>query len=216
LRFEPDVSVILAEPGRPLPNGADLILMPGSKSTIADLRALVDSGWDIDIKAHARLGGRVLGLCGGYQMLGRLIADPEGSEGKPGYAVGLGLLDVETRLGGDKALRAVTGIERASSMSITGYEMHIGHTEGQDCRRPMIDLDGRPDGATSPDGRVMGCYVHGLFASDAFRHAFLASLRQRTIGLLDYEAMVGTTLDDLARHLERNLDIERILEFANG
>ena len=158
----------------------------------------------------------MLGLCGGYQMLGRRIEDNEGSEGRPGSAIGLGLLDVETRLGGDKALRAVAGTDCTTAMPITGYEMHIGLTEGPDCRRPMIDLGGRPEGAISPDGSAMGCYVHGLFAADRFRHAFLTGLRQRPVGLAEYEAMVEATLDDLARHLESNLDIERILEVANG
>ena len=142
---------------------ADLVILPGSKATIADLAALRRNGWDIDILAHARRGGRVLGLCGGYQMLGRSIADPEGIEGPPGGCDGLGLLDVETVLGGDKRLRAVEGISVADGVPFAGYEMHVGETSGPDCARPLLRFaDGTPDGATSADGRIQAAYVHGL------------------------------------------------------
>jgi len=215
LRAEPDVRVELIEPGRPLPADADLILLPGSKSTIGDLQALRAAGWDIDLKAHARRGGRVLGLCGGYQMLGARLDDSDGTEGPAGAVDGLGLLQIETRLGGDKALVEVTGTERASGQKVRGYEMHIGRTSGADCARPMLDLRGRPDGAVSADGRVMGTYVHGLFASDAFRHAFLNSMRARTDSGLAYESQVDRVLDELADHLARHLDTKRILDLAS-
>lgn len=216
LRAEPDVTLRLVEPGEALPGNADLVLLPGSKSTIADLGAFIEAGWDIDLKAHWRRGGRVLGLCGGYQMLGRRIDDPDGSEGKAGACAGLGLIDVETRLGGDKTLRAFEGVDLTTGERVKGYEMHIGVTQGADCARPMLDLDGRADGAISEDGRVMGCHVHGLFAADRFRHAFLERLRARASSGLDYEAMVDRILDDLASHLERNLDLARIQAVANG
>ena len=215
LRAEPDVQVELVEPGHPLPADADLVLLPGSKSTIGDLQALRAAGWDIDITAHVRRGGRVLGLCGGYQMLGTRLDDPEGTEGPAGAVDGLGLLQVETRLGGDKALIEVTGTDRATGQNVRGYEMHIGRTRGADCARPMLDLHGRSDGATSGDGRVMGTYVHGIFASDAFRHAFLNSLRARAASGLAYEAMVDQVLDALADHLARHLDTKRILDLAS-
>jgi len=215
LRAEPDVRVELIEPGHPLPADADLILLPGSKSTIGDLQALRAAGWDIDLKAHARRGGRVLGLCGGYQMLGTRLDDPDGTEGPAGAVDGLGLLAVETRLGGDKALIEVTGIEHASGQAVRGYEMHIGRTSGADCSRPMLDLQGRPDGAISSDGRVMGTYVHGIFASDAFRNAFLNSLRAREASGVAYESLVDEVLDDLADHLARHLDTKRILDLAS-
>jgi adenosylcobyric acid synthase len=215
LRAEPDVRVDLVEPGHPLPADADLILLPGSKSTIGDLQALRTAGWDIDIKAHARRGGRVLGLCGGYQMLGTRLDDPDGTEGPAGAVDGLGLLQVETRLGGDKALIEVTGTDRASGRPVRGYEMHIGRTHGADCARPMLDLAGRPDGAISADGRVMGTYVHGIFASDEFRHAFLNTLRAREASGIAYEALVDEVLDELADHLARHLDTRRILDLAS-
>ena len=215
LRAEPDVRVELVELGYALPADADLILLPGSKSTIGDLQALREAGWDIDIKAHARRGGRVLGLCGGYQMLGTRLDDPDGTEGPADAVDGLGLLQVETRLGGDKALLEVTGRDRASGQAVRGYEMHIGQTSGADCARPMLDLGGRPDGAVSADGRIMGSYVHGIFASDGFRHAFLNALRARARSDVAYETLVDQVLDELADHLARHLDTQRILDLAS-
>jgi adenosylcobyric acid synthase len=215
LRAEPDVRVELIEPGHPLPADADLILLPGSKSTIGDLGALREAGWDIDLKAHVRRGGKVLGLCGGYQMLGARLHDPEGTEGSSGAVDGLGLLDVATVLAGDKALVEVTGKEIASGLKVRGFEMHIGRTTGADTARPMLDLDGRPDGAISADGRVMGTYLHGIFADDAFRHDFLNRLRARSASGVAYEALVERVLDELADHLERHVDLERILDLAS-
>ena len=115
--------------GEPLPGNADLVLLPGSKATIADLQALRAEGWDVDIAAHLRRGGQVLGLCGGYQMLGRVIRDPDGIEGPPGEREGLGLLDVETVLTPKKSLRAVEGESLPDSAPFTGYEMHVGVTD---------------------------------------------------------------------------------------
>lgn len=216
LRAEPDVAVELVPEGRALPGDADLILLPGSKATISDLQALRDAGWDIDIEAHLRRGGHVLGLCGGYQMLGRRIEDPQGVEGSVSSSAGLGLLNFSTRLEPEKSLVEVKGRDRATGQAIKGYEMHVGVTDGPDCGRPMLNLEGRKDGAVSVDGKVMGCYVHGLFASDDFRHAFLNRLRTREASGVAYEARVESTLDALAEHLERHVKLDRILEIANG
>lgn len=213
LSAEPDVSVEMIAPGRPLPGDADLVLIPGSKSTIADLAAFRAEGWDIDLKAHVRRGGRVLGICGGYQMLGRSIADPEGIEGAPGRVEGLGLLDVETVMRPEKRLGLVRGRLRDGG-AIDGYEIHIGETAGPDhAARAWIEIEGRPEGAASADGRVRGCYLHGLFSDDAFRAAFLTELGGRASGA-SYEAGVETALDALAAHLERHLDIDRLLALA--
>ena len=214
LAAEPDVALLLIKPGAPLPGDLDLVLLPGSKATRADLDAFRAEGWDIDLRAHVRRGGRVLGLCGGFQMLGRMIADPEGIEGRPGTSAGLGLLDLETVLTGDKRLAAVRGCERASGEPVAGYEMHMGRTSGPDLARPLLDLAGRPDGAISADGRVMGCYVHGLFTSDDFRHAFLARLKARERSTIAFEQMVERTLDALADHLAAHVDTRRLLEIA--
>jgi adenosylcobyric acid synthase len=213
LRGEPGVEVILVRPGRPLPRDAALVILPGSKATLADLAFLRDQGWDIDLLAHHRHGGHILGLCGGYQMLGRHTADPEGIEGPRGEAAGLGLLDIDTVIGGDKRLAQVTGQDRATGMPVHGYEMHIGVTTGPGLARPMLDLDGHPDGAVSADGRVMGCYLHGLFASDRFRRAFLARLGAPA-GTIEYEPMIETVLDNLADHLERHLHVAALLAAA--
>jgi len=214
LRAEPDVRVELVRAGMALPGDADLILLPGSKATIADLKAFYDAGWDIDIRAHHRRGGAIFGLCGGYQMLGNRVEDPGGIEGPKGGIDGLGLLDVVTTLTDDKALVEVQA--RALGHAVAGYEMHVGVTEGADCARPFLSIGNRPDGATSTDGRVMGCYVHGLFAADAFRHAFLNGLRTRPESGVAYEFGVEQALDDLAAHLERHADLDRMLEIAGA
>ncbi|MDD9878840.1 MAG: cobyric acid synthase [Magnetovibrio sp.] len=214
LAAEADVDLQIIEPGSPVPGDADCVLIPGSKATLADLKQIRAEGWDIDIQAHARRGGWVVGICGGYQVLGRAVADPDGIEGAPGAAEGLGLLDVETVLGGDKALVERTGTELASGEAVTGYEMHIGDTDGPDRRRPWLRLaDGRGDGAVSADGRIMGGYLHGVFAADAFRRAFLARLGGRA-GNLVYEDQVERALDDLARHLAAHLDLDALLAAA--
>jgi len=216
LLAEPDVAVDFVRPGTALPGDADLVVLPGSKATLADLAFLRAQGWDIDIAAHLRRGGQVLGLCGGYQMLGRSLRDPDGLEGAPGEAQGLGLLEVETELSGDKTLVQVAGKEIASGAAVRGYEMHVGATQGPDLARPMLELSGRPEGAVSADGRVMGCYLHGIFAADGFRHAFLSRLRDREVSGVAYEAGIERTLDLLAEHLETHLDLDGLLQAARG
>ena len=199
-------------PGEPLPGDADLVILPGSKATRADLQAVLQSGWDIDLEGHLRRGGRVLGICGGYQMLGSRIADPDGIEGPAGSDPGLGLLPVETVLGGDKALIEVAGTDVESGEAVRGYEMHIGRTTGTP--QPMLTLDGRAEGAVSDDGRVAGCYLHGLFAADRFRHAYLSRLRARAAGIDDFEGAIDGILDGLAAHLEAHLDLDGLLDLA--
>ncbi|WP_156461301.1 cobyric acid synthase [Devosia sp. Root436] len=211
LRAEPGVSVIMVEPGQPLPRNADLVILPGSKSTRSDLAALRQNGWDIDLMAHVRAGGRVLGICGGYQMLGRTIADPDGVEGSSGTSPGLGLLDVETVLTPVKQLRVEHATHAATGAAISGYHMHMGVTSGPDTARPFAHVSGAPEGATSMDGRVTGTYLHGLFAADPFRRAMLGNAASPDLA---YEASIEQTLDDLAAHLERNLDINALLALA--
>ena len=213
LRLEPGVSVEMIPRGKPLPADADVILLPGSKATIADLEAFRAEGWDIDLAAHVRRGGRVLGLCGGFQMLGREISDPDGIEGPPRTAQGLGYLDFATALTGEKTLRSVSGT--ACGAVFEGYEMHIGESAGEALARPFLHFgDGRPEGAVSADGRVAGCYVHGLFASDAFRAAWLSSLGAQSGSSIAYEALVEQTLDELAAHLAQHIDMEALLKLA--
>ncbi len=213
---EPDVEVVFVQPGQAFPGNADLVVLPGSKATLGDLAFFRAQGWDIDLQAHCRRGGRVIGLCGGYQMLGRRISDPQGIEGPPGEAEGLGLLAVETELNGDKTLVAAEGIDRASGEAVRGYEMHIGVTTGPGRDRPMIELDGRPEGAVSADGRIAGCYLHGIFAADGYRGRLLSGLRAGRRSDVKFEQGVEEVLDALADHLAAHLDLERLLEIARG
>ena len=186
----------------PEPRTLELIFPP------ADLAELRAHGWDIDILAHWRRGGQVIGLCGGYQMLGRALRDPSGVEGAPGGAMGLGLLDVVTVLGREKRLATVSGWENTSRAAVSGYEIHMGQTYGPACATPWFTIDDRPEGAISPDGRVMGAYIHGIFANDAFRRAFLARLGAES--QTHYAATIEQTLDALAAHLRTHLDLDRI------
>ncbi len=213
LDAEPAVDLVRVRPGRPLPGNADLVVLPGSKATIADLKALRAAGFDIDIAAHHRRGGSVLGLCGGYQMLGRSVADPDGIEGLPETVEGLGLLDVETTLSAAKRLEPVRGVT-SDRVSFFGYEMHMGVTEGSDCARPFAHLSGgAPEGAVSADGRVLGTYIHGLFGDDRQRAAWLARFSAGPVNIA-YDALVEETLDALAAHLDTHLDIDRLLKLA--
>ncbi len=212
LRLEPGVELVMVSPGRPIPADAALVVLAGSKATIADLASLRAEGWDIDIRAHHRRGGAVLGLCGGYQMLGRRIGDPLGIEGAAVSVDGLGLLDVETVLTPDKALRAVTG--DALGRRFEGYEMHMGETSGPDRVRPVARFDdGRADGAISADGLVAGSYVHGLLAHPDQRHAWLARIGAAGGGV-DYRASIDQALDGIAAVLERHVDIDAIVALS--
>ncbi len=213
---EPDVSVDMVEPGRALPGDVDLVILPGSNSTIADLAFLRAQGWDLDLATHLRRGGWLLGLCAGAQMLGRTVADPAGIEGPAGRVAGLGVLEIETEIGDEKTLREVSGLEVASGEAVRGYEMHMGRSTGAGLERPFLRLGGRAEGAVSADGRVMASNLHGLFAADGFRHAFLNRIRARAASGLDFEASVEATLDALADHLEASLDLERLLEVARA
>jgi adenosylcobyric acid synthase len=214
LRQERNVDVVFVRPGQPIPGDAMLVILPGSKATIADLAVLRAAGWDIDLKAHLRRGGHLLGICGGYQMLGRRIADPEGIEGPPGSVEGLCLLDVETVLGGSKVLVEVTGKTVAEGVPFRGYEMHVGRTTTP--ARALLDLDhGGRDGAIDPSGRIAGCYIHGLLADDRQRRYWLQRIGIVSSGF-DYDAGIEGTLDRLADHLEEHVDCGRLLEIARG
>lgn len=213
LRLEPGVDFRWVPPGQPLPRDADVVILFGTKSTLGDLAFMRDQGWDHDVLAHARGGGRVLGLCGGYQMLGAGIADPDGADGPAGEAPGLGLLDVCTEMTGPKTVRPVQGRCLTTELPVTGYEIHVGLTTGDDCERPLFDLDGRADGARSIDGLIEGSYVHGVFSNDEFRRAWL----RRAGGggsNLDYAAAVERAIDRVADGVDRAVDIEALLDCA--
>lgn len=217
LKLESEVDLAMIGPGQALPGDADLVILPGSKTTLRDLAALRREGWDIDILAHRRRGGHVLGLCGGYQMLGRVVRDPLGLEGPAGEAQGLGLLDVETSLDAEKTVREVEFGDAASGAQGKAYEIHLGRTVGGDTSRAPFIVDGRTEGAASPDGRIAGSYLHGVFASDAVRNAWLARVAGRDLpSSLNYDDAVEKTLDALAGHLERHLDIDKLMDIAKS
>ena len=213
LLADPAVSVEIVEPGRPLPGDAQLVLIPGSKSTIGDLMDFRAQGWDVDLHAHVRRGGHVLGVCGGYQMLGMRIEDPDGIEGHPGSHAGLGFLNVNTVMSPQKRVTTTTATYRPTGDDVRGYEIHIGTTEGPDVDRAWLTVDGRAEGAASPNGRIRGCYLHGLFSSNRFRAAYLAELGGSGSST-DYDASVENALDALADHIAQHLDVDLLLKLA--
>ena len=208
LAQERGVKLTMVPPGSPIPATAALVILPGTKATIADLRFLRAQGWDVDLAAHVRRGGRALGICGGYQMLGRTIADPDGVEGPAETVAALGLLPVDTVIRQDKTVREVRGTRIADGSGFAGYEIHCGLTTGE--AAPLLRMtDGRVEGAVSPDGRIAGCYVHGLFN--------LAEQRRCWIGAsngLDQDAVVDAALEELAADLERHVRADRLLAIA--
>ncbi|WP_025769333.1 cobyric acid synthase [Thioalkalivibrio sp. HK1] len=234
LRLEPAVDFAFVPPGRPLPRHADVVILPGTKSTIGDLAFLRAQGWDHDLIAHARSGGRVLGLCGGYQMLGRRVCDPEGIDGSPGEVQGLGLLDIETVMGAEKSVCQVVGKCARSGVILRAYEIHVGVASGPDTRRPFARLmlglarggrgrrqskaqvADRPEGAVSADGRIEGTHLHGLFAGDTFRSSWLSRVGSAALSSLAWEAQMESALDALAAHIERSLDVDALFDDAFG
>ncbi|GEK47379.1 cobyric acid synthase [Bisbaumannia pacifica] len=214
LRLHPRVELTFVGPDRPIPP-ADLIILPGSKSTRSDLAWLRAQGWEGAIRRHLRYGGKLLGICGGFQMLGRVIEDPEGRDGPPGSSEGLGLLDFTTRMGAAKQLRNVSGRLLASGARLAGYEIHHGVSEGPALARPLCELDGQPDGAIGEDGQVLGTYLHGLFDQAEACAALLALCGLEGEGdtlsdTPDYVAHRQRDLDRLADSLEECLDMAAI------
>jgi adenosylcobyric acid synthase len=213
LKAEPGVQVMMIRPGQPIPGDCALVIIPGSKSTRGDLAFLRAQGWDVDLAAHHRRGGRILGICGGYQMLGTVVSDPDGIEGPTGQTPGLGLLDITTTMTPQKRLTRTEATHAATGLPISAYEIHIGTSDGPDRARPFATVAGQPEGATSADGRVMGSYLHGMFSGDAFRAAFLQDLGIAAAPR-DHGAEVEAVLDRLATHVETHLDLDALLRLA--
>lgn len=230
LRAEPGVMLLPVKQGERLPE-CDLVLLPGSKATIADLAVLQAEGWDQDILAHVARGGHVMGVCGGYQMLGRTIADPAGTEGEPECVAALGLLDVETVLGENKRLEETSGFIEDTETEVSGYEMHMGQTSGADRQRPLLRLNGQPEGAVAANGQIYGTYLHGVFANRTARLALLARAGGKNFapGGWWYEsgrgangpnvpekhgAAIDQALDALADHMETYVDLDAVLVLA--
>lgn len=217
LRLEPGVDFRFVPPGQPLPRDADVVILFGTKSTRGELDFIKAQGWHHDLHAHVRTGGAVLGLCGGFQLLGRTIDDSGGHDGAPGIDTGLGLLDVDTRMSSDKTLAQVQARCAVSGVATSGYEIHVGRSDGADRARPMLHVDGRAEGARSVDGRVEGTYLHGLFGNDRYRREWLARQRGAASGEgaeLDYGAAVQAAIDEVADGLEAALDVDALLALA--
>jgi len=209
-KAEPEVELVFVRPGERLPADAGLVILPGSKSTIADLADLRRQGWDADLKAHHLRGGRIIGICGGYQMLGHSVHDPQALEGGETLAEGLGFLDLDTEMAPEKTVRNTDARSAVYDVGLSGYEIHLGVSQGADCARPMTILDGRPDGAVSPDGKVSGTYLHGLFDSDAYRAKLLSEFGIRG-GATNFREDVDRALDEIAAELDRLVGFERLM-----
>ena len=210
LRLHPEVSFRFIGPGKAIPP-ADLIILPGSKHVCADLHHLRSQGWDQALRRHLRYGGKLIGICGGFQMLGHAIHDPHGVEGEAGSRPGLGLLAMETTLEASKQLRQVEGRLALAAAAIAGYEIHMGVSTGPAMQRPAVLLDGATDGALSEDGQILGTYLHGLFDHPEACAALLhwAGLEQQGAGF-DYRALREAGLDRLADALETHLRWDRL------
>ena len=213
LRLEPGIRLTIVRSGAALPGSADLVLLPGTKSTLGELAWFRQQGWDIDLQAHVRRGGRVMGICGGYQMLGKRVRDPEGVDGTPGDGPGLRLLEVETTMEARKHLNRVEAIHLATGKAVAGYEIHCGRTDGPDCVRSVFRIGDRDEGASSADGRICGTYLHGCFASDTFRRAWIQALGGNP-GCVKYGDAVDGALETIAEAMEKHLDIGAILDIA--
>ena len=216
LRLEPNVELGFVPPGKAIPRDIDAIIIPGTKSAMGDLAFLRAQGWDHDIIAFARAGGRVTGVCGGYQLLGKAIHDPQGVDGSPGSAEGLGLLDIETHMHAEKQTRKVDGYCPRSHCPLSGYEIHVGTSTGPDTRSPMTVLADHPDGATSHDAQIEGTYLHGIFGNDDYRAWWLNGLKSGSAGGLNYDATVEQELDILADGLEAALDVDALFADARA
>ncbi|MBA1291911.1 cobyric acid synthase [Pseudomonas lurida] len=208
LRLHPQVDLQFIGPGQPIP-AADLIILPGSKSVRADLAYLRANGWDNAVARHLRYGGKVLGICGGLQMLGEQVHDPLGLEGPPGSSAGLGLLAFSTTLEEDKQLRNVRGRLLLEDAEVNGYEIHAGVTSGEALASPAVRLDdGRQDGARSADGQILGTYLHGLFETPAACGALLRWAGLAQVQAVDYHALRERDIERLADLVEQHLDTD--------
>ncbi len=214
LAQESGIRFTMVPPGQPLPGDAALVILPGTKATIADLAFFRAQGWDVDLAAHVRRGGRVLGICGGYQMLGRTISDPDGIEGVPGTVEGVGLLPVDTVLAQDKRTRPVTGQFAQEDAGFAGYEIHAGVTTVDPGVPPLLRLaDGTNDGAIAQGGRIAGCYVHGLFDRPAARALLMQQLGATSDGR-DRHDLIDAALDAIAVRLEEVLDVDALISLG--
>jgi adenosylcobyric acid synthase len=213
LKIEPSISLKIIERGTPLPQDAQLVLIPGSKSTISDLEDFRSQGWDIDLQAHVRRGGQVLGICGGYQMLGTMIHDPKGIEGPPKSISGLGLLDIETTMSEQKVLQEVTAITKKDKLMVNGYEIHIGKSVGRDLKNSWLQVNNQDVSAATKNGQIQGCYIHGIFSNDEFRASYIKKLGAK-FSNVNFEAKIDETLDLLSKHVEKYINLDELIKLS--
>lgn len=216
LRIQKNINLHYIRPGEPFPKKLDIILLMGSKSTITDLEDLKSNRWDEAINRHKKNNGIIIGLCGGYQMLGQTIGDPKKLESNKEIIKGLGLLNVETKMSQKKIVTKISGIHIQTDHKIDGYEIHIGKTFGEDCKRPLFYINDRYDGAMSEDGKVLGTYIHGVFHNKELIE-WLFKICDKNITndkISDYNKILDENLDDLSDHLEDYVDWKLILELS--
>ncbi len=213
LAHESDVEIVFVRKGECFPADSDVIILPGSKSTIADMIALRENKWDGEIIEHAKKGGMVIGICGGFQILGRKIFDRDSLEGNVTEIDALGLLDMVTEIGERKLTRNSNAIHLASGLPLTGYEIHMGNSFGPDCRYAPLKINNVKDGAASPDGKIWGTYLHGLFSADAFRHYFIGNFGAKPDASGHFEK-IDNALDKIADELEKAVDINALFRLA--
>ena len=209
LRLHPQIEFSYVGAGQTIP-AADMMVLPGSKNVRGDLAWLRAQGWENALRRHLRYGGKVIGVCGGFQMLGRKLHDPLGAEGTPGASDGFAWLDMETTLAGEKQLLQVEGVLSDSQAPVTGYEIHMGVSSGPALQRPAVHLAGRTDGAISADGHILGTYLHGLFDHPAACDALLAWAGLDAPLTPDYRALREQHIDRLADALEQHLNFEHL------
>ncbi len=214
LRLEPDVDFSFVQPGNAIPRDTDAIILCGTKSTVAELEFLRSQGWHHDVISHARNGGYVLGICGGFQMLGRCVRDPGGMDGPAAVGQGLGLFDISTTMVEQKTVRRAKGRCAISGIPVCGYEIHAGQTSGSQLRNPMLHLESGPDGARSENGRIEGTYLHGLLANDRYRREWLKRLGARPDPSIQYGTAIDRAIDEVAGALRQDLQIDALLECA--
>ena len=214
LRLHPQVDLQFIGPGEAIPS-ADLIILPGSKSVRSDLAHLRERGWEEAIARHLRYGGKLLGICGGLQMLGTQVHDPLGLEGAPGSSAGLGWLDYSTQLEAEKQLRNVSGMLHLDRAPISGYEIHAGVTQGAALAQPAVQLaDGRSDGAISADGQILATYLHGLFESPHSCAALLRWAGLEDVQQVDYHALRELDIERLANLVDKHLDCGQLRQLC--
>lgn len=214
LRLETEVDFSFVHPGSAIPRNADAIVLCGTKSTVSEIEFLRSQGWHHDIISHARNGGYVLGICGGFQMLGHHVRDPDGVDGSPAEARGLGLLEISTEMVQQKTVRRSTGRCVISGTPVCGYEIHAGVTAGPGLQNPLLQMESGPDGARSENGRIEGTYLHGLLANDDYRREWLGRLGARPDSSITYLTEVDTALDEVADALALDIDVDGLLACA--